>query len=44
MTMGQLPNGIHFVLLNQGPDLGILRQQQDQFLQNVVAISEPLRR
>jgi hypothetical protein len=44
MTMGQLPNGIHFVLLNQGPDLGILRQQQDQFLQDVVAISEPLRR
>ncbi|HIK21807.1 MAG TPA: D-alanyl-D-alanine carboxypeptidase [Synechococcus sp. M44_DOE_062] len=44
MIMGQLPNGTHFILLNQGPDLGILRQQQDQFLREVAAISEPLRR
>ncbi|MEN9220981.1 MAG: D-alanyl-D-alanine carboxypeptidase [Thermostichus sp. BF3_bins_97] len=35
MLVGQLPDGTNFVLLNQGPDLGILRQQQDQFLRDV---------
>ncbi|MGY2976965.1 D-alanyl-D-alanine carboxypeptidase [Thermostichus sp. MS-CIW-37] len=44
MMMGQLPDGNRFILLNQGPDLGILSQQQDQFLREVAAISEPLRR
>ncbi|MFQ3613290.1 MAG: D-alanyl-D-alanine carboxypeptidase [Cyanobacteriota bacterium] len=44
MVMGQLPDGTNFVLLNHGPDLGILRQQQDQFLQDVLAINEPSRR
>jgi hypothetical protein len=44
MVMGQLPDGTNFILLNQGPDLGILRQQQDQFLQDVLAINEPLGR
>ncbi|MEN9229832.1 MAG: D-alanyl-D-alanine carboxypeptidase [Thermostichus sp. DG02_5_bins_236] len=44
MVMGQLPDGTNFILLNHGPDLGILRQQQDQFLQDVLAINEPSRR
>ncbi|MGQ9838759.1 MAG: D-alanyl-D-alanine carboxypeptidase [Cyanobacteriota bacterium] len=44
MVMGQLPDGTNFILLNQGPDLGILRQQQDQFLQDVLAINKPSQR
>ncbi|MFQ3584604.1 MAG: D-alanyl-D-alanine carboxypeptidase [Cyanobacteriota bacterium] len=43
MVMGQLPDGTNFVLLNHGPDLDLLRQQQDQFLQDVLAINEPSR-
>ncbi|MCF2971547.1 D-alanyl-D-alanine carboxypeptidase [Synechococcus sp. Nb3U1] len=44
MVMGQLSDGTNFVLLNQGPDLGLLRQQQDQFLQDVLVINEPSHR
>lgn len=44
MMVGQLPDGTRFVLLNHGPDLGVLRQHQDQFLQQVLAVGEPLRR
>ncbi|MEN9202508.1 MAG: D-alanyl-D-alanine carboxypeptidase [Thermostichus sp. DG_1_6_bins_120] len=39
MILGQLPDGTHFVLLNQAPDLGILRLQQDQFLQELLAVN-----
>ncbi len=44
MVMGQLPDGTNFILLNHGPDLGVLRQQQDQFLQDVLAVGDPFRR
>ena len=43
MLMGQLPNGNNFILLNHSPNLAVLRRQQDQFLQQVLAVGEPLR-
>ncbi len=44
MLLGQLPDGTSFVLLNHGPDLASLRQHQDQFLQQVLAVGKSLSR
>jgi D-alanyl-D-alanine carboxypeptidase/D-alanyl-D-alanine-endopeptidase (penicillin-binding protein 4) len=42
MMLGQLPNGTYFVLLNHGPDLGSLRQHQDQFLHQLLPVGKSL--